>query len=112
MDVVVGADQKVLGMANVALGSTAPGGAGDLNVFPCYKGRSGGLVTDGAGIFGLKVAPDTRITVGISRIFIGLALDEYEVGMCGYSGSAADWNFNDNGWQPTNLREYARNGGP
>ena len=89
---------RILVMANVALGSTAPSGAGDLNVFPCYKGRSGGLVTDGAGIFGLKVAQDTRITVGISRIFIGLASDEYEVGMCGYSGSAADWNFNDNGY--------------
>lgn len=96
--VTVGASQRVQITASKALGSFAAGGANGLNLYVCYKASGGSLVTIGSGMFGLSVVQNTRQLFTVPGVTPPLPADTYEVGLCGLSAAAANWNSNEFGY--------------
>ncbi|MEO6404058.1 MAG: hypothetical protein ABIY51_06125 [Ferruginibacter sp.] len=90
--VITSSSQKVVIMAQVAMGSTL--GATGLDIFPAYKLSTGVLNNIGSGIFGLTVAANQRTVFSISGTVTGLAPGSYSFGMSG-SSSSANWNNNE-----------------
>jgi hypothetical protein len=96
---VTSSSQKVLVIADKALGSTVAGGASGLNIYIGYKLSTGTSVnTVGGGIFGLQVSQNTRNVFSISGIITGLAPGTYIVGMAGVTTTPANWNNNEYGY--------------
>jgi len=95
--VVSGTTQKVFVTSTKALGSTIAGGASNLNLYICYQSTVAGspITTVGSGIFGLKVAQNTRIPMTVSAQVTNLAAGTYNFGLCGSSTAAANWNDNE-----------------
>jgi len=96
--VTIAAGQKVLVIANAGMGSTAPGGANGLSLFPGYRNTSAGSITAfGGGIIGLTVPQNQRHTFGVNSVITGLPAGTYEFGLAGLavSAAAANWNGND-----------------
>ena len=99
VSVTITAGQKVKLDVTKALGTSVATGANSLNVFPCYQSQAGGSITTaGGGLFGLKVAQNTRIPISLNYIFSGLPAGTYIFGMGGLSSNAANWNDNDFGY--------------
>lgn len=95
--VTVANGQKVLVSSHKAFGSVAVGGANSLNLYVCHR-LSGSDVepfATGSGLFGLRVAANTRHDFGLSAI-ITLTAGSYNVGLCGLTGDGnANWNSNE-----------------
>jgi hypothetical protein len=93
--------QKVLVTSSKALGSDslgAVGGAQGLNLYICRE-TGGTLTTVGTGVFGLRVAPDTRQLFTLSASVSGLTPGAYNFGLCGLTTSdPGDWNSNEFGY--------------
>jgi len=89
--------QKVLVTSNKAFGSTAIGGATNLNLYIGYR-PAGSIVLPsvvGSGVFGNRVAVNTRVTMGLSGVVTGLTPGNYDVGLIGNASDAANWNYNE-----------------
>jgi hypothetical protein len=96
--VVAGATQKVVVTAHQGFGSIAAGGADGLDLRICSRlGAAGPIVGIGSGIFGLRVAQNTRQVFGFSVMVSGLAPGTYTVGLCGLAAIPANWNSNEFG---------------
>jgi hypothetical protein len=94
--VTLAAGQKVFVSATKAFGSKAAAGAKDLRLYICYKGASPGAITSiGSGMWGLSVVANQRLPFSLSADFAP-GVGTFQVGLCGYSLNAADWN--DNEW--------------
>ncbi len=98
--VTVATGQRVFVTANKALGSTVVGGANGLNLYICYQSTvSGSVVTPhGAGSFGYTVDQNQRASFGLNDVVTGIVAGSYNVGLCGSSPSAANWNSNEYGY--------------
>ncbi len=97
--VTVANGQKVLVIANKALGSfnVAGGGVG-LSLWICYKQIPNGSLTQvGIGSQNLRVPQNTRALFGLSAVLEGLN-GTYEVGLCGSSSNFSSWNDNNYGY--------------
>lgn len=94
---VVEPAQLAIVSVSAALGSTAPGGAGELQLAICTRRKGDAqLVEDrGARRENLTVAGSSRQTF-VLRSRLALAPGEYEVGLCGHATRGAD-RWNDNG---------------
>ena len=96
---VDGPQQVLVVHASKALGTTMAAGAtlGALDVCQRLSGNTDAPVTAGPSMFGLHVTQNTRIPLGTSGRFTGLATGNYEVGLCGQTatGQAANWNNNE-----------------
>lgn len=94
---ITSASQRVLVTSHKALGSGMVGGANNLNLFIGYRlsSSTASPTNVGSGIFGNRVAANTRITMGLSAVITGLAPGSYQVGLTGSSSDAANWNFNE-----------------
>lgn len=100
VNVTITAGQKILVIADKALGSTAAGGAQGLNIYVGYQATAGAVTTFGGGIFGLRVPQNTRVPFSINGIISGLAAGTYTVGMVGSctAGQEVNWNSNEFGY--------------
>jgi hypothetical protein len=89
--------QRVLVTSHKAFGSGAVAGANNLNLFIGYRltGSTASPANVGNGIFGNRVAANTRVTMGLSAVVAGLTPGTYQVGLTGSSSDAANWNFNE-----------------
>jgi ABC-type taurine transport system substrate-binding protein len=86
-------------VADKALGSTSVGGAAALNLWICHKLSSATTPSSvGGGILGNQVAQNTRQIFGMSADIAALASGTYQVGLCGSSSNAANWNYNEYGY--------------
>jgi hypothetical protein len=89
---VTSASQRVLVTSGSAFG-TGGVSASALNLFICRRELpSGSIASIGNGIAGNQLPPNSKVTMGMSRI-LELLPGEYEVGLCGTGG--AGWNNND-----------------
>ena len=93
-------NQSLFVSAEKAMGSQAVGGANGLRVSICRRVAGSGAVPQDNGIDymdGLMVPQNTRIPISLSTRFAGLAVGNYEVGLCGRStnGTAANWSSNE-----------------
>lgn len=100
--VSVGTGEAVHVTSNKAFGSTATGGANALNLYTCYRPQGSTATPNlfGGGILGNQVAQNTRVTMGLSGVLVGLSSGNYEVGLCG-SSSSPNWNSNE--WSYTSA---------
>jgi Collagen triple helix repeat (20 copies) len=91
---VTSAAQRVAVIADNAFGTGSLAAAG-LNLYICYQqDPPGGAVTSvGNGELGLRLPPNTRVPMGLSKVLQLAAGYEYLVGMCGTGG--ANWTNND-----------------
>ncbi len=95
----VEAGQRVLVTASQSLGSTAPGGAGNLSLWIGYRLQGGPtLLTVGGGIFDLTVAQNQRHVFTLSAVVTVPAAGTYQFGMVGSSVNASAWNNNEWGY--------------
>ena len=90
--------ERVLVTATQSFG-TGGVAANSLNLFICWRQPPGQVQIYGNGILGLRVPPNTRVPMGLTRI-MKLPTGTYEVGMCGTSSNA---NWTDNDWGTTNA---------
>jgi hypothetical protein len=89
--------QRILVTSNKAFGSFAATGADGLNLYIGYRtnGSPAEPQTVGTGIFGNRVAANTRVTMGLSAVITSIPPGTYEVGLVGSSAAATNWNFNE-----------------
>jgi hypothetical protein len=94
----VSSGQVVHVTSHKAFGSIVAAGASNLNLYICYRSVGAILQSVGGGIWGLRVAQNTRQIFGLSATI--QALDgAYQVGLCGLAETgAANWNYNDWGY--------------
>ena len=97
---ITAANQSLYVSAEKAMGSSAVGGANGLRVSICRRlvGSASAPLDNGTDYMdGLMVPQNTRIPVSLSTRFAGLAIGNYEVGLCGRStnGTAANWSSNE-----------------
>ena len=93
-------NQSLFVSAEKAMGSQAVGGANGLRVSICRRVAGSAATPQDNGIDymdGLMVPQNTRIPISLSTRFAGLAVGNYEVGLCGRStnGTAANWSSNE-----------------
>ena len=71
-----------------------------MNLYIGYRasGSVAAPFTVGGGIFGNKVAANTRVIMGMSAVIQGLAPGNYEVGLVGSSSDYVNWNSNEWGY--------------
>jgi archaellum component FlaG (FlaF/FlaG flagellin family) len=99
VNVTLAAGQRAHMVVEKALGSTAAGGAIDLDTYPCHQLTGGGALTvNGAGIFDQRVPQNIRIPFGMNWVYSGLPAGTYTIGMCGFTSNAAAWNNNEWGY--------------
>ncbi len=100
MTVSIAAGQKVFVSGTKALGSTAMGGAKQLNLYICYQSTAAGssLTPVGSGLFDLGVPQNIRLPFSLSADFIPAAPGTFLVGLCGSSANAQNWNSNEWGY--------------
>ena len=96
--VTVAAGQAVYVNASKALGSSAAGGAFDLDLWICRQLAGGPLTQVGSGMLDLRVTQNTRIPFALNARIAGLAPGTYQVGLCGVTSNAANWNSNEYGY--------------
>ena len=97
VQVVVAADQRVHIVSSRAFGTL--GGAGNLDIFPCYQLVGGGVPNNvGLGIYDNAMAAGQRLTLSVNAIITGLAAGTYLVGMCGDDDGNGGWNNNEWGY--------------
>jgi hypothetical protein len=97
---IISGTQKVLVTSSKAFGTSTlfgASGAQDLNLYVCHE-TSGALTPVGAGVMGLRAAPDSRQLFTLSATVTGLAPGTYHFGLCGYSGDSGSWNSNEFGY--------------
>jgi Collagen triple helix repeat (20 copies) len=95
---VTSAGQMILVVSNSALGTVTSASA--LNLFICYQQPPGPLTPVGNGIAGLQLPPNSKTTMGLSKVLqLPPSPNPYLVGMCGTGGSG--WNNND--WGTTSA---------
>jgi hypothetical protein len=94
--VTLAAGQHAFVISHRALGTVAVAGAGNLNLFICFEPAAGGAPsTIGSGLYGLRVAANTRLDFGLSTIAT-MPAGSYTVGLCGYTADGnANWNNNE-----------------
>lgn len=94
----LGSAQLAVVAASAVLGSTAPGGAGELQLSICTRRKHSPQLVEArdARRDDLKIAANTRQTFAVKTRIAGLAAGEYEVGLCGHAGPDAG-RWNDNG---------------
>jgi len=94
---ITSSSQKVHVTATKAMGSTAAGGASDLDLVIAFNttGASTPVTTVGGAILDNRCAPNTRQNYTMSAIVTGLAPGNYYFGLAAKSGSAANWNSNE-----------------
>jgi hypothetical protein len=90
--------QKVYVNSVKALGSTAASGASNLILDICYKETAGSITHFGATLSYLRVPQNTTVPMGLNAIITGLGTGTYDVGLCGYSSDASNWDANDYGY--------------
>jgi len=97
---VTGPTQKVVMFTEQAFGSIVAGGAGGLNIYPCYRSTVAGSTTFtiGGGMFGLTAVQNSRHVYSVSGMVTNLIAGTYQVGMCGNSSVPATWNNNEWGY--------------
>lgn len=96
--VTVAAGDTVLVTSTKAFGSTAVGGAVDLDLDICAKSTAPGasIAASGMGqILDLRVPQNTRLPMSLTAILSGLGAGTYQVGLCGSSSQGANWNSNE-----------------
>jgi len=95
---VTSSSQQILVTSNKALGSVP--GASSMNLYIGYRavGSTAAPNTVGGGIFGNKVAANTRVIMGMSGVITGLAPGSYDVGLVGISTDYVNWNSNEWGY--------------
>lgn len=99
VNVTITAGQKIFVDASKSLGSTAVGGATNLNLYVGYMEVSGTTPSPtGAGVFGLTCLQNTRQIYSLSGIISGLPAGTYTVGLVGYSITPDNWNWNEYGY--------------
>lgn len=84
--------------ANVGLGSTVPGGAGDLELSICTRQIGSQVLQEARGsrLEDLAVGENSRRSFALKTRLEGLTRGDYEVGLCGYvKRGAGRWNDND-----------------
>ena len=89
-------------------GSTVAGGAGNLVLAICWVDSGGYHMAGGGGMTTMRLGQNERTIYTLSAIIDGLAADTYQVGMCGYSTDAANWNWN--GYGSTTVLVYTASG--
>jgi hypothetical protein len=98
---VTGPDQFIHVVSHKAMGSTLATGALNLMLSICYDTPGGALTNVTTYVTGLRVPQGSRIPMGLSAIFSGLAPGVYDVGLCGRvtaAGNVAQWNNNGRGY--------------
>ena len=98
---VTDSGQKIVVTCHKGLGSTAAGGASNLDIWIGYRlsGSASDPIAVGSGIYGLQVPQNTRVPIGINGIITNLPPGDYEVGMVGHGYSSyANWNNNEYGY--------------
>ena len=96
--VTVAAGEKVYVSSTKALGSTAAGGASDLDLDVCYKSTASGAVMMRSGmgeLLDLRVPQNSRVPMTLTALLIGLPAGSYQVALCGTSSQGAAWNSNE-----------------
>ena len=94
--VTIAAGQKIYVVGSAALGSTAAGGASQLNLYVGYQLSSGGTVTTANfGEFGLTAPQGQRLVFTQSWVITGLPAGTYNVGLVGSSTAPTNWNNNE-----------------
>jgi hypothetical protein len=58
------------------------------------------------GIFGLRVAQNTRQLFSLSAVIANLEPGTYQVALCGSSTNAASWNSNDFGYTSAIVTQH------
>jgi len=99
VSVTVSDGQRVYVSSHKALGSSSAGGAGDLDLYICYR-VSGSVITPttvGGGSYNMAVPQNTRVPMGLTAVISGLTAGTYDVGLCGIT-SSANWNSNEYGY--------------
>jgi hypothetical protein len=93
------AGQKFFVVSHRALGTSFAAGAGNLNLYICYRvtASMASPTTVGGGVLGNSVPGSTRVPFGVSAVISGLAPGTYDVGLCGFA-PAGQWNNNDWGY--------------
>ncbi|MBS2027165.1 MAG: collagen-like protein [Deltaproteobacteria bacterium] len=94
VSVTIAAGQNILVTSVANLGSTASGGATSLDIDICYVSGTT-LFTSGGGLFGERVAQNTRLPFSLTSVLSGLAAGTYSVGLCGTTNGNANWNNNE-----------------
>jgi hypothetical protein len=96
---ITSATQRMHVQSQRAFGSTTTGGAPVLMLDICYQSTEpeAPIVSAGVPLSALQVPQNTRAVFGNSAIITGLEPGTYRVGLCGYSGFFARWNFNSEG---------------
>jgi hypothetical protein len=93
---VAGPAQKVLVIANQALGTTGNSAIG-LNIWICYQSGSNPITSVGPGVSNLAAVANTKSMYGLSSVITGVVAGTYQVGLCGSAPLLSTWNFNDFG---------------
>jgi hypothetical protein len=97
--VTVAAGQRVFVTSDKALGSTATNGATSLNLAICRQASGATTPTSvGSWSYGLRVPQNTRVLYGLTAVISSLAAGTYQVGLCGSSTDATNWNSNEWGY--------------
>jgi hypothetical protein len=92
--VTVAAGQSVEVTSSVALGSSHPGGAGNLDLFIGYQPAGGGDITAVGIMRALAVPEGGRHDFTLSALIGGLAPGQYKVGLAGtVPFDNVDWNL-------------------
>jgi hypothetical protein len=85
--------QRVAVIADNGFGTGSLAAQG-LNLYICYQQVPSGAITPvGNGILGLRLPPNTRVPMGLTKVLQLAAGFDYNVGMCGTGG--ANWTNND-----------------
>jgi hypothetical protein len=100
VNVTIATGQEIFVTASKALGSSAAGGASDLDIWVCYRSTAVGapITKVGGGILNLTAPQNARQIYSINGVAVGLPTGTYSVGMCGVSSTAANWNNNEYGY--------------
>jgi hypothetical protein len=99
--VITSSNQWIYLTATKTFGSTAPGGANGLAIFPAYQ--PAGLTNQffnfhGGAITGIQCSQNNRHTETVSGVIYGLTPGIYYFGMAGScTTTPANWNSNENG---------------
>jgi hypothetical protein len=98
VNVTVASGQKVVVIANQALGASATPANG-LRLWICSRGDDGMMNGWGWGIYDLTCPANNRQMYGMSASIQGLPAGTHAVGLCGLvAGTAANWNNNEYGY--------------
>jgi hypothetical protein len=91
--------QKVLVTSSKAFGTSSDlgswEGAMDLDLAICHQLDAGAITVVGGGVWDLRAARDTRQLNSLSATLTNLTPGTYNIGLCGKSDDASNWNSNE-----------------